>query len=81
VMPRQTQSGDSGGARESCDALGPREDEARDSAVSDSKETGGEVPVGDDPAASAETPGALPTLDDLFAGAQGASCSIDGVCD
>ena len=47
-----------------------------------------EARVEDDPAEATEDPGAataapdaLPTLDDLFASAQGASCSIDGVCD
>ncbi|WP_147522122.1 hypothetical protein [Brevibacterium senegalense] len=35
----------------------------------------------EDPGAATEAPDALPTLDDLFASAQGASCSIDGVCD
>lgn len=67
MMPRQTQSNGW--------------DEAQESSVRDSPETEGEAPVAEDPAESAETPDALPTLDDLFAGAPGASCSIDGVCD
>lgn len=73
MMPRQTQSNGWDEAQESSVRDSPE--------TTDSPETEGEAPVADDPAESAEAPDALPTLDDLFAGAPGASCSIDGVCD
>lgn len=44
------------------------------------KMTGEGAPKGET-APMEKGPEALPTLDDLFASAQGSSCSIDGTCD